>query len=92
MSELNLDEFERMQREPIRLPYTTVGIKILLYPDGAMSFEGPTIDPDYCIEIMEEAIHMMRRQKRMDKKPKSMIITPSEDVSVKPLRFESWRD
>jgi hypothetical protein len=87
MGELNIDEFERMQRAPLRLPYAPVGIKILLYPDGAMSFEGPTVDPDYCIEIMEEAIHMMRRQKRLAKQPKSVIITPGEDVGVKPLRF-----
>lgn len=75
--DLDVDAYERMQRQAVDPLGVNATLTIKLHNSGAMSIDGPVGDPDFCLHLLDEAVHAMRRHKT---KPKSEIIVPGEDV------------
>lgn len=57
-------------------------ITIKVWSDGAMSIEGPTTEPEWCLAALDHAAEALRNQIR----PKDQIVIPGYDTSIEKVK------
>lgn len=58
-----------------------VALTIRLHRNGAMSVEGPTGDPKFCKQMLDEAWDAIKRNHKPDR---PALIVPAGDVEARP--------
>jgi len=72
----------RSKFDPMTIARTVdVQLTIRIYRDGAMSVEGPTGDPAFCKQMLDEAYAAILRNQKSDH---PALIVPGHDVDTKP--------
>jgi hypothetical protein len=74
--EADRDAYDRMQRQASDPLGVTLTLTIRLHNNGAMSIEAPIGDPKFCLHLLDEAAHAIKRQAA----ERAKIIVPGEDV------------
>ena len=57
-------------------PVTALVVKV--YPNGALSVEGPVHDKAWCVAVLQNAVDAVRNHHR----PKLPLIIPASDVTL----------
>lgn len=75
MRDLNVDAYEKLQRELVATPAAALRMTITLHPDGAMSIEAPIADKAFCLRLLDEARDAIKRQAEPGR-----VLVPERDV------------
>lgn len=62
MNELDVDAYERMQRQAADPLGVQLEVIIRLHANGAMSVQGPFGEPKFFLELLDEAKAVVKRQ------------------------------